>query len=931
MSGITITKSIAKKILEQAGKKVKAAEAGEKLTPRGDLLSETVKKKQVKIKDNTTTAVLPDGTSVQINKKDFKTKVPKPDKRADETLEGLKLEMLDNKIGRSILSDFNIDNIQNADDIAKYIEAISLKFAKEFDKRKRGIQTNKVTKQLATLLNKDQATLTANLLNLQPGSTLNAETIFAARELLVAGMGKLDELALAAQRGGTTEVVAFRQHFALMSELQKVIKGVQTETARALQQFRIKTREVGYQNIELDKLKEDTLVVELGGAGGSQNLATAYLSLKRADQKLKFAEDTGVYKNISKFADGISEAYINIILSNPLTHVRNTAGNFLSLAIVDTERFIASRFLRGIGGPDGMEVYEDVAKVFGQKMVAQEMLGAIGDSMSNAFKGKFNAADIKPIFKTSKLDNQHNNYSAGNSFLGRLVTLDRLPTRFLTFSDNFFKNIEYRGELYALGFREASKRMKAGDLTQDQAADFIADFVVNPSAKATKEAYDAAHYVTFQTNNRNDFFGNINKGGQYIKKQSGWFQWFVNQYLPFVRTPTNIAGFVAERTPGMNLLLKSFYDDMAAGGARRQNAIAKLSLGSAFYTTFGTIGYMSDTFEGSQQEYKTDRNTKKELKKLGNIQSKSIKFDSYSLSLQGYDPVAQMFGMAADMGKLAHYIGDDPKEWQSYTNFALGTVLSFGENLMNSTYLQGATNLAKDYTFFQMAKDSGDPSKFYKNYFSRFASSYVPTGARQIGKWLHGDPYQKITKEFNEHLFRNLTEKNTYIEFDVVGNPNYEFSAKGKRKKGPVIDELLRVKAKIPKWNYYFSYSAPGQLGTIETLYPQNIEMTSQERSMLQELSGNLALNGNFEVSIDNPLYAVTKKGVADGFTKMFESEYYKAMPDALKAKMITGTISASRSKAKELLKKDPTIKKRINNIGLKGMTDDLRNDQLIQ
>ena len=81
---------------------------------------------------------------------------------------------------------------------------------------------------------------------------------------------------------------------------------------------------------------------------------------------------------IGKFADSISEAYINIILSNPLTHVRNTAGNFLSIAIVDAERFIASKFLRGIGGPDGMELYEDTAKFFGQKMVAQEMLGAIG-------------------------------------------------------------------------------------------------------------------------------------------------------------------------------------------------------------------------------------------------------------------------------------------------------------------------------------------------------------------------------------------------------------------------------------------------------------------------------------------------------------------------------------------------------------------------
>ena len=44
------------------------------------------------------------------------------------------------------------------------------------------------------------------------------------------------------------DILAFRQHFALMSEFQKIVKGVQTETARALQQFRIPTR-IGKRNI----------------------------------------------------------------------------------------------------------------------------------------------------------------------------------------------------------------------------------------------------------------------------------------------------------------------------------------------------------------------------------------------------------------------------------------------------------------------------------------------------------------------------------------------------------------------------------------------------------------------------------------------------------------------------------------------------------
>ena len=339
---------------------------------------------------------------------------------------------------------------------------------------------------------------------------------------------------------------------------------------------------------------------------------------------------------------------------------------------------------------------------------------------------------------------------------------------------------------------------------------------------------------------------------------------------------------------------------------------------------------MTDSFVGTQEFAGADRNTKRELGRLGNLRPKAIKFDSYSLSLQGYDPVAQMFGMAADMGKLARYIEDDPASWKSYGQFALGTVLSFGENLMNSTYLQGATNLAKDYTFASMAYESKDPSKFFKNYFSRFASSYVPTGVRQVGRWIHDDPYQKITKEFSEHMFRNILEKETYVSFDIIGEPNYKPGMKTPLKKGPVRDELLRVKAKVPKFNYYFNYSSPEQLSKLDTLYPQTIEMTSEEISMFEALSGSLAYNGGFKLPKDNPLYAINSNQVDDGFEKMFKSKYYQMAPDVLKAKMITGTISASRTKAKELLKQDPTISERINSIGLKGIVNDAQNDQLI-
>ena len=142
-----------------------------------------------------------------------------------------------------------------------------------------------------------------------------------------------------------------------------------------------------------------------------------------------------------------------------MTHVRNTAGNWLSQAIVQLERKMATGMYSGAKGIP-MAEFQDVAAAFGKHQVALEMHAAIKTSLAKVLKeGKFEAADIKPLFKGNKLDAdiKPNAASAANfnienkkvagvfDFAGKFITLNRIPTRFLTFADNYFKNIEYRG------------------------------------------------------------------------------------------------------------------------------------------------------------------------------------------------------------------------------------------------------------------------------------------------------------------------------------------------------------------------------------------------------------------------------------------------------------------------------------------------------
>ena len=192
-----------------------------------------------------------------------------------------------------------------------------------------------------------------------------------------------------------------------------------------------------------------------------------------------------------------------------MTHVRNTAGNWLTQAIVQLERKIGPMMYSGKGY--AMAEFQDVAAAFGKQQIALEMNAAIRQSLKNMIvKGKFEAAEIKPVFKGNKLDSdvKPNAASAANfnienkkigsvfDFAGKFITLNRIPTRFLTFADNYFKNIEYRGVLYEQAFKEAMYQVSSGRLDIKQASDYIADYVINPTKQATDKAFEAAKYVT---------------------------------------------------------------------------------------------------------------------------------------------------------------------------------------------------------------------------------------------------------------------------------------------------------------------------------------------------------------------------------------------------------------------------------------------------
>ena len=825
----TISKEFTKELLPDAQKFIDQKIKGPKLKKKKEPLTEgdSVYNKELSVEQSLKEKNLKNPKPVSVDKaeKMFFTK--------------------ENKIKPSKLIDFNISKIETRADILKFIDEISIQFKTSIDKQKRGTQSNEATKEMAQLLQVNSKDLKESLLKIKPGQTLNAETILAARELLLAAMNKMDELAIAAKSGGIDDLMNFRQHMALTSELQKIIKGVQTETGRALQQFKIPVRDKGFTARNLDDLNRDQLIMDLGGEEAIRNLAKTYLKANTSKSRATLTEKVGLF---TKTQDALAEIFINAILSNPMTHVRNTGGNWITQGILMQERKIAGKFFSDASQTGGVSEYEAIAKAYGRTQAASEMWAAIGRELADGkmptIKAQFSGSkvEIRPGKATaSHLGMKEGGFATGVDVLGNILTLGRIPTKLLSVSDNYFKNLEYRSEIYALAYRETVELVMQGAVTKKNAAEFLANRVVNPPEAHVKKAMEATLESTFQTKlgTRGDFL-DLGQGLQKMKSNAGWFTFISNYYLPFIQTPANVVGMTLERTPGLNFALSSYRRDISGdnGLAAQQLAKSKMATGSLFYlTVMGmTFGkpFGVDTTGTSPEigvNFKNKVN-KSEMKKMLGIQSGTINIpygeETLQINLTGNDPIAMAFRQASDLASIAQYGFKDNDQAKDYLNMVTAFTLSVGENIGSSTFMAGIGKAVNDY---QNYKTMGFQKGIEKQTKSML-SAFVPTGARQVMKLVNEDN-NKIAITINEYIQKNLYDASLPKDYDLLGDEIERFGLISFRKEDPIRTEILNTGVEINRVGKQFSYQKDG-LST-------SIEYTSEELSFLKQRSGQYA------------------------------------------------------------------------------------------
>ena len=553
---------------------------------------------------------------------------------------------------------------------------------------------------------------------------------------------------------------------------------------------------------------------------------------------------------------------------------------------------------------DGVAEFENEAVAFGEHMATTSMWKAFRhdfkqlnliskDTLKSPLKKLKKVYNEFPGFESqisgTKAEHDINAFS-GEAFsmddgpmktfvdiVGRVMTGDRMPYRWLQTGDNYFKNSAYLSEIYALAYRETIAAIKAGTLTMEKAPEFLATLVTSPPKEFTEQAFKLAQERTFQTplKNRGDAIGDT---GNFISELKNTR--FLNgvsilssQYFPFLRTPANIAATATERNPIISKILRKHRNDLKAGGATAQLAKAKHAMGWAFMSAFIPLGYFGG-FSGSDPDKRGFEGY--QLREASNKQPKSFRFHNFlndewgevigldklaeklgvqeaedlQLSFNGFEPAVLIASVAADLGFLLSQLEEDHNNWDDIGDFLQGYALSIGDNVGNSAFMQGTARLIDVYTSMKMS-DNKAPivMKEFKKMmagqvpYTTFLKQFNDLGSEKVDseKWglVNKDDFNKLNLSFLEMIKKQIpgAENDLEVATDFLGDEVMKQGMVSGIKVHPLINEYEKLQ--IVPGTIKKKFTINVDLG-LDKEISVNVVLNSREYSVLETFAGKL-------------------------------------------------------------------------------------------
>lgn len=602
----------------------------------------------------------------------------------------------------------NLDRLDTLDDTQRAIDETAKLMRPQIDEATRGVQTNEATLALSNHL----GLTPEQLLQRRRGQAYNAEEALAARRLLVASGDNVVKLARAASdpNAGDATLFQFRRAVALHGGLQEQVSGLTAEAGRSLQAFRIPA---GTSQSRVRAIKE--FLDTAGGKDVTQDLASKMANLDTPEAIAAFAR--GAKEATTK--DMIYEAWINGLLSSPQTHAVNVLSNAIVAMWQVPERFLASGVRQAVGGT-GVEVGEATALAFGmvhgirdgaraaartfRSGVPEDPLTKLEVVKHQALTGA-NLARTKPGRAINALTrgSLENGGLAARAvdYMGEAI---RLPGRFLLTEDAFFRTVGQRMEIQARAWRMGTSEGLQGRALAARVTEIVAD----PPEDIVNAAFDVGRYQTFTKP--------LGEGGRFLQAGATRVPG-LRVIVPFIRTPVNILKFVGERTP-LAPLSQSIRADVAAGGARADLALARLSMGTMIMALAGEMTASGQITGGGP----TNRQLRAARRRTG-WQPYSLKVGDTYHAFNRLDPVGATLGIAADIAEIMGQVDGADAD-----TLAGAGVMAVANNIVSKTYMQGIADVIE--IFASVSPELG--ASRGELWLTRMAGTVIPSGVAQI-------------------------------------------------------------------------------------------------------------------------------------------------------------------------------------------------------
>jgi hypothetical protein len=755
----------------------------------------------------------------------------------------------------------NFDRINTSDDIKRTIATVAEIVRDEAEAQGRGTQT---IAEIAQGSVHSPYRRLEQILQVEPGTALNAEDAYAVRQVWVSSANRLHELASRMAQGDLSVTDDFLKQFVIASNIHVSATGVRAEAGRALRVFGVDMPATDRQF-----LARFSAIIAESNDLPIEAVATRIAQLPGPEQLAKFLRDA---QQVTR-ADMFTEVWYGALLSAPPTHVVNALDGALRAAWAIPERYLATAF----GNPRDIVTNFQAANAFAYGMTRS--LQEAWQYAAHAFRtgaSRFGVdatkveAPLRPALTAANL-------GVEETFLGGMVDLlgaaFRAPGKALLSVDEFFKTVNYRAALHEGAFRRATEEGLEG---QELASRIVA-LVNEPLPSLKEQAVKWANYNTLSTplDEAGAAFENFGRATQRLADAREDFL-PLKIVLPFIRTPFNIARFAAERTPVLGNFSQNVNRALVAGGAEGALARSKMALGTGMLALFGMLAH-EGTITGKAPQ---DPALRQHWERLG-IQEYSVRIGETWYSYNRLDLVGLPMGLMADFAQIAR------EETLSSLEQTAGAILGAVFNALTSkTYLKGVAE-----TVDAIAPGRGETEqqtgRQFGQWLSQRLSSLVPPGniaaVSLLARTL--DPVQREARTLVDKLLTRLPGASHLAPaaLDLWGRERLRAEPVGpdllspflsrEYQGDPVDEELLRQKVPIRMPERVISIEVPGrrvndEIPLTPAQYRRYVELSAGKRpdgsSALKDELRNFMQSEGYNESSDGP-----KGGKSDGIQDM--------------------------------------------------------------